>query len=163
MLIQENKGRWDGTVSGQKKVDYLGVEWYETNKRILHKRTLAGTPVTLRFLNQNPDLKDGDLLFEDDHLLVLVEIIACKTIVLAPNNFIETAALCYEIGNRHLPLFIEGQDLLVPFEMPLFHLLQASGYQPEVQERKLEHALKTTVLPHVEISTDQDLTQKIVL
>ncbi len=50
--------------------------------------------------------------------------------------------LCYEIGNRHLPLFYEGDDLLVPYEVPLYNLLQATGYELKVEERKLRQCFK---------------------
>jgi urease accessory protein len=58
------------------------------------------------------------------------------------------ASVCYEIGNKHLPLFYESDELLVPFELPLFRLLSAQGYDVKQEERKLLQPLKTTVSPH---------------
>ena len=72
-------------------------------------------------------------------------------------TILAASSLCYEIGNRHLPLFYEGNDLLVPFEMPLHNLLQAAGFLLRVEERKLNNALKTTVLPHLQVTATDNL------
>ena len=62
------------------------------------------------------------------------------------------ASVCYEIGNKHLPLFYENDELLVPFELPLFRLLEAQGYDVRQEERKLLQPLKTTVSPHAHLA-----------
>ncbi len=129
-------------------IDKLIIEWYETSKRILHKKTVGGIPVTLKFLNRNPDLKDGDILWQDQHTAIVIEIKPCECIVITPGNMLEAAAVCYEIGNRHLPLFYEANELLIPFESPIHNLLSAVGYSLKIEERKLKSRFKTTVLPH---------------
>jgi urease accessory protein len=60
----------------------------------------------------------------------------------------EMASVCYEIGNKHLPLFYANDELLVPFEFPLFRLLSVQHYDVKQEERKLLQPLNTTVLPH---------------
>ena len=60
----------------------------------------------------------------------------------------EMASVCYEIGNKHLPLFFENEEVLVPFEMPLSRLLTAQGYHIKQEDRKLIQPLRTTVSPH---------------
>jgi urease accessory protein len=58
------------------------------------------------------------------------------------------ASVCYEIGNKHLPLFFDKDELLVPFETPLLRLLSAQGYAIKQDNRKLLYPLKTTVAAH---------------
>jgi urease accessory protein len=60
----------------------------------------------------------------------------------------EMAYICYEIGNKHLPLFYENGELMIPYEAPLLKILQASGFSPVIEDRKLMHQLKTTVSSH---------------
>ena len=129
-------------------IDYLGLEWYETAKRILHKKTISGKEITLKFLNQNQNLTEGDILYEDKQFMIVVEIKPCESIVIKPRTMYEMAYICYEIGNKHLPLFYENNELLVPYEAPLFKILQASGFNPTIENRKLLHQLKTTVSAH---------------
>ena len=134
-------------LSGQ-TIDYLKLEWYETSKRILHKRTNAGKEISLKFLNEAQNLQEGDVLYRDEQIIIAVFIKACEAIVIKPATMYEMAYVCYEIGNKHLPLFYENDELLVPYEAPLFRMLQASGFNPKLENRKLLQQLKTTVSPH---------------
>ncbi|MEO5943224.1 MAG: urease accessory protein UreE [Ferruginibacter sp.] len=147
MLIQQKKGNIN-TQSSNKAIDWLQLEWYEMNKRVWRKRTMAGKEVSLKFLQENPSLTQGDILFEDEQIIIAIEILRCDSLVILPKNMFEMASICYEIGNKHLPLFFEEDALLVPFEMPLFRLLTAQGYEVKQEKRKLLQPLKTSVAPH---------------
>ena len=74
----------------------------------------------------------------------------------------EMASICYEIGNKHLPLFYSEDDIMVPFEAPLFRLLSVAGYEPKKEMRKLMNPLKTTVSPHGNTESKQSLFSKIL-
>lgn len=131
-----------------KKPDIVWLQWYETNKRILHKQTSSGKNISLKFLNENPAFEAGDVLYEDDNSIIVVDILPAEAIVIKPANMFEMASLCYEIGNKHLPLFYEDETLMVPYESPLHKYLIAAGYKISVEEKKLQHPLRTTVTPH---------------
>lgn len=148
MLIQQKIGNINSIQLNKRVIDILPLEWYETNKRILHKHTLAGVPVVMKFLKQDPNLKQDDVVFEDESCVVVIEIVPCESIVVRPSGMYQLASLCYEIGNKHLPLFMEGDEVLVPYETPLFRLLAECGFQPEKENRKLIHRLKSSVVPH---------------
>jgi urease accessory protein len=162
MLIKEKLGNINTTTLINRDIDVVIIEWYEANKRILHKQTKSGIAVTIKFLQENPNLKEGDILWQDQNTVIIVEIKPCKCIVITPGNMLSASSICYEIGNKHLPLFYEGGDLLVPYEMPLHNLLQASGYQVKVEERKLSNAFRTTVLPHLQVAGTDSLFSKIL-
>jgi urease accessory protein len=68
--------------------------------------------------------------------------------VIAPQNMFEMASICYEIGNKHLPLFYADDELLIPFEVPIFRLLTAQGFLVKQEDRQLLQPLTTTVTPH---------------
>ena len=162
MLIKEKLGNLQTLSLNKRKIDLLPIEWYEATKRILHKQTKSGQTVTIKFLQGNPDLKEGEILWMDETYIIAVEIIPCACIVMTPGSMRNASSLCYEIGNKHLPLFYEGDELIVPYEAPLFNLLKASGYPVRVEERKLQNALKTSVLPHSQTGTSQRLFNKIL-
>jgi urease accessory protein len=161
MLIQEKLGNINTKVISR-DIDVVIIEWYETRKRILHKHTESGITVTTKFLQENHNLQEGDILWQDENFVIAVQIKPCECIVITPATILAAASLCYEIGNRHLPLFYEGDDLLVPYEMPLHNILQASGYQVKVEERKLSNALQTSVLPHLRVAATGSLFSKIL-
>jgi urease accessory protein len=148
MLIQEKIGHINSFQINDQTIDLLLLEWYEARKRILRKTTSNGKELSLKFLNENPELTEGDILYADESTIISVSILSCSCIVMEPKNMFEMASVCYEIGNKHLPLFYEADQLLVPFEMPLFNLLSAQGYAVQQEERKLLQPLQTTVSPH---------------
>jgi urease accessory protein len=148
MLIQEKIGHIKSYQINNQTIDLLPLEWYEARKRILRKQASGGREISLKFLNENPELSEGDILYADESTIILVSILPCNCIVMQPKNMFEMASVCYEIGNKHLPLFYETDELLVPFETPLFNLLSVQGYAVRQEERKLLHPLKTTVAPH---------------
>lgn len=162
MLIKEKKGNIKAAEASNRLIDYLLLEWYETNKRILHKRTLGGKELVLKFLKEGQQLTEGDILYEDEESLIVIQIKPCETIVLTPKNLYETAYMCYEIGNKHLPLFFENDQLLIPYETPIFRMLQASGLQPLKEDRKLLHPLKTSVTPHRHDGESKSLFSRIL-
>jgi urease accessory protein len=148
MIISKKIGRIELIEHQNKLVDFVDFEWYESNKRIAHKTSQNGFALRIKFLNENPDFKEGDILLEMFESLLVVRILPCDCIVISPKNMQELAAVCYEIGNQHIPLFMEGEDLMMAFEKPLFQYLSAMNYSVRKENRKLLHALKTTVVPH---------------
>ena len=148
MLIKEKKGNIKSVGASDKTIDVVTFEWYETNKRIQRKVTKSGTDISLKFLMDNPLITEGDIFFEDDYSIIIAEVLPCECLVIAPKNMFEMASVCYEIGNKHLPLFFENDEVLVPFEKPLFKLLITLGYSIKQEQRKLLQSLKTTVSPH---------------
>lgn len=148
MVIKNLIGNLKDISPNDRIIDCLELEWYETSKRILHKQTISGKEISLKFLNQTQNLTEGDILYEDKKMVIVVQVKACETIVIKPVSMYEMAYVCYEIGNKHLPLFYENDELLIPYEAPLLRILQASGLNPLIEDRKLLHQLKTTVSPH---------------
>jgi urease accessory protein len=162
ILVDHKKGNLATTSPAGLAIDWLYLEWFETNKRILHKRTAAGKQVVLKFLQQNPELAEGDILFADESCMIAVSIIPVKAMVITPANIMEASMVCYEIGNKHLPLFYEDNDLLVPYDSSLFNLLNKIGYSISVDDRKLVHPIKTSVLPHAHEGGGTGLFTKIL-
>lgn len=148
MLIKEKIGNLGFFALYNRKIDYLLLEWYETNKRILHKKTVAGVEVVMKFLNENQQLAEGDVIYEDDFSLIAIEIKECETLIIRPKTMFEMASVCYEIGNKHIPVFYHQEELLVAYEAPLHTLLSAAGYEVAQGKRKLANPLKSSVAPH---------------
>ena len=93
-------------------------------------------------------LQQDDVLYADEHIAIVVEVLACEVVVIKPTSLYDMAMISYEIGNKHLPLYYENDLLLIPFDAPTHRLLQASGFDTEVKKKKLLHPLRTTVSPH---------------
>ncbi len=148
MQIKEKLGNLSTISAEGRAIDRLPLEWFECNKRILNKRTGSGREVVLKFLGEASLLEQDDVLYADEKTLIVVEVLPCEAIVLKPASLYQMAFACYEIGNKHLPLFYDQGELLIPFEAPIYRMLQATGFEPAVEKRRLRQPLRTTVLPH---------------
>lgn len=148
MLIKDKIGNLDLFAVNNRNIDTVLLDWFETNKRILHKKTITGKDISMKFLNEDPQLRVGDIIYEDDFTLITIDIKECDALVILPRTMQEMAAICYEIGNKHLPLFYQEEEILVAYEPPVFKLFTAAGYRVEQAKRKLVSPIKTTVAPH---------------
>ena len=162
IVIQQKIGTLQSFPVNNRVLDFVHIEWHETNKRIQRKKTESGCEISLKFLNSNPGLTEGDILWEDERSVLVVSVIPCDCIVIKPVSMQEMAAICYEIGNKHLPLYFEGEELLIPYEAPLFRLLLASRYPAKLEKRKLLTAFKTSVQSHAHESGSETLFSKIM-
>ena len=140
-MIKEKLGNLSSFAVANRSIDTVLLEWHECDKRILHKRTKNGKDITLKFLKEMQNLQQDDVLYADETLVIVVDVLPCEAIVLRPSTLYEMALVCYEIGNKHLPLFYEGDTLLVPFDKPLYNWLIASGFEPVREERTIAPSL----------------------
>ncbi|MDQ0782552.1 urease accessory protein UreE [Chryseobacterium sp. W4I1] len=147
MIINETIGNLSQNPTA-KPVDFIDLEWFETTKRIQRKKTRMGTDIAIKFLREGQRLREGDILFEDDQKIIAVNVLETEAIVMSPASLLEMGTVCYEIGNKHIPLFIQDNQVLLPFEMPMFRWLEASGFKPEKKTVKLLNLLKSNVEPH---------------
>lgn len=161
MIINETTGNLAQNPT-TKIVDYLDLEWFETTKRIQRKKTRGGTDIAIKFLREGQRLREGDILFEDDEKVVAINVLETEALIMSPVSLLEMGTVCYEIGNKHIPLFIQEDKVLLPFEMPMFRWLEASGFKPERKYVKLLNLLKSNVEPHGHGSLGSSIFNKIL-
>ncbi len=112
---------------GSAAKDYVYIEWYEAEKKVLHKTSSAGIGIGIR--NAGNPLRDGDILWYDSISALIIKICECECLALEPVTMVEMGKACYEMGNRHAPLFIEDGELLTPYDEPLFTALLKCGFK----------------------------------
>lgn len=123
-------------------VDYVQLHWYESERNILRKRSSAGREIAFRLLKEGQRLQHDDVVFVSDELVIAVEILPSEVIVLSPKTLPEMARACYEIGNKHSPLFLDGDEVTLPYDKPMFEWLEAAGFKPHKAKRRLSRALR---------------------
>lgn len=148
--------------TGNKVEDTLNLQWFEATKRIMRKRTEDNQEVVIKLLQEGTRLKEGDIVYEDPDKVVVVNILPCDAIQVTPRSIYEMGTVCYEIGNKHLPLFIQGDHVLIPYEKPLERLLVATGYEVTKTHCKLLNMLKANVEPHQHGRAGGSLFSKIL-
>ena len=148
MIIKEILGNKSNMDLANLEIDFLELEWFETSKRIQSKTTNSGVQVSIKFLREGQHLSQDDVLFRDNKKAIIINIRECEAIVVAPTSLLEMGTVCYEIGNKHAPIFIQDNQVLIPFEEPLFKWLSAGGYHPVKENRQLKNMLKSTHASH---------------
>lgn len=131
---------------GNAAVDYVYIEWYEVEKKVLHKLSSNGIGIGIR--NTGSPLRDGDILWYDNITALILNVRECECIALKPVTMPEMGKACYEIGNRHAPLFIEDGELLTPFDQPLQTALSKCGFMVYKKNAKLINPLGGKVDEH---------------
>lgn len=128
-----------------KEVDYFDLEWYETTRKVLRKHTRnTKEEVAFRILKENFRVKHLDVLYEEGNKLILASVIPAPAIILQPTTMLQMGTICYEIGNQHIPIFIEDNEVILPYEDPIFKVLDKAGYNPVKGDRVFENMLKAT-------------------
>ena len=131
--------------SGQittQQIDYVPLEWFESERNILRKKSRSGREVAFRLLKEGQRLKHDDVVFVNESLVIAIEILPSEVIVLSPKTLPEMARACYEIGNKHSPLFLDGDEVTLPYDKLMFEWLEAAGFEPKKAERRLSQALR---------------------
>jgi len=162
MIINEVTGNLKEFDLGNRIIDLLEIEWFESTKRIQRKKTKSGDDIAIKFLKEGQRLRQDDILFANDQKVIVVDILPCDAIAVKPTTLLEMGSVCYEIGNKHLPMFIQNDEVLVPFEEPIFKWLSASGYKTEKVHTQLTNLLNSTVQPHGSHNESSSLFFKIM-
>ena len=137
MLITEKIGNVNFFNFNNRKIDYLMLEWHETNKMVLHKQTITGVDVVIELNSENQSLAEGDIIYEDDFNIIVIELKECDAIVLRPKSMLEMGRICNEIGEKQQQVFYQTDEILIAFEASLFSSFSAAGYDISRVKRKL--------------------------
>ncbi|MDO6392099.1 urease accessory protein UreE [Pontibacter sp. BT731] len=122
---------------GGRTIDFFEIEWYEASKSRMKKKTQAGIEVLVDKVNRSA-FEDGDLLYLSESRAILLKIKPCDCVVLRPRSLQEVGTICFEIGNKHVPIFITDEnEVCVAYDAPLYQLLQSGGFKMEIEERVL--------------------------
>lgn len=112
-----------------KTIDYVSVEWFERDKKRMRKTTKNGVEIGI---SVDKPLNDGDILYEDEASVIVVDMAPCTLIRTKVSNIEEMGRLCFEIGNRHLSVSIKQDSVTVPFDSPTYEYLKRLGFKAEI-------------------------------
>ena len=115
MLCEQVLGKLHDFDTTGKTIEYVDIEWHEAFKKIHKKTTDKGTEVGIRMDDSilARGLYQDDVIYADDEKLVVVNTPPCEVIRVSLTSGHEkmSAKVCYEIGNRHAPLFWGEKDV----------------------------------------------------
>jgi urease accessory protein len=106
--------------------DTLEARWEERRWTRRRTRTAHGRELALA-LPTGSVLEPGTLLAVGADFYVEVEALAEPVLAVVPRSPREAIRLAFEVGNRHFPLALDGERLLVPDDSALRQLLERLG------------------------------------
>lgn len=145
MIVEVIIGNLADRASSTKRIDYIHIEWYESTKRIQRLRSEEGIEVAIRFFQQEQKLLDGDIVYEDAEKMIVIQIKSTEIMILKPSTVLELARLSYEIGNKHLSMYYENSQIIMPYERTIYQWFQHMKYNPVKCEGKLSHLFDAQV------------------
>lgn len=111
-----------------KQVDYVTIDWYEHDKKLLRKTTDKGEEIGIKIAGT---LNENDIIYEDDSRVIAVTIAPCDLISVKVTDIREMGRLCFELGNRHLSLAIGTDEVKCPYDEPTLEYLKRLGFHAE--------------------------------
>lgn len=147
MILREILGNLRDMKITEKHIEKVALEWYEADKRLLRKTTDRGTEIGIA-LDGTGRLKQGDVLYAGPKKVIAVEMLPTETIVLEPRSMQEMAQVCYQLGNRHAPIFLDGDLVLLPFDPTVAELFNKLDIPVRVERRRLENVLQPAAHHH---------------
>lgn len=131
MICEKILGKLEDIELQGKKLEFITVEWHEAFKKIHRKVTDAGREIGIRLDDSvlKTGLLEGDVLYADPELVIAVHTPPCEVVKakVSPHHPEMIPKVCYEIGNRHAPLFF-GEDsstFVTPYNEPMLRLLSS--------------------------------------
>ena len=155
MLCEQVLGKLkDVDISG-KDVEYVDIEWHEAFKKIHRKVTDKGRDVGIRMDDciLTRGLLQDDVLYTDERLVIAVNTPSCQviTITLTPGHERMAAKVCYEIGNRHAPLFWGEKEntFVTVYDEPMELMLsKIHGVKLKKEQKKLDFDKRISAAVH---------------
>lgn len=114
-----------GSLKG-KEIDKLVLTREQRRWLRGHFITANGRDVALAFPT-GATLEPGDILWVEPLWYLTVEAAAEPVLAISPSDYKNALKIAFEVGNRHFPLAVEEDRLLVPDDPAMVQLLERLG------------------------------------
>lgn len=136
---------WNG-----RAIDLVDIEWTEC-RRTLDKASRAGRRVRV-LLPPGTRLLHGDVLWEDEKNVLVVNVIPREMIVVRSADQQVMALLALELGNLHWPVQVAEDEVMFPEDGPVLEVLRKLGMSFEREIRRF--APVATMITSLTLSAD---------
>ncbi len=142
MIAEKITGKLHPT---DKKTEYVTVEWFERDKKILRKTTSSGEEIGIR---TEETLNQDDIIFEDESRIIYIDIAPCDLISISISSLKEMGRVCFELGNRHLSLSVDDHTVKCPYDEPTLEYLKRLGFDAVKTHEKFEGYIECRAHSH---------------
>lgn len=155
MICEKILGKVTDVEFTGKNVDYVDIFWDEAFKKLHRKKSEGGVEIGIRLDDSvlTRGLNQGDVLAVEGNTVFVVRIPPCEGLVVRIDSHHPemTAKVCYEIGNRHAPLFWgnEPGTFITPYNQPMRVMLEKlHGVSVEAAEVQLDFERRISASVH---------------
>lgn len=138
-----------------KKIDYVDIFWTRLSKNCTgkHLRPAWSWAYVWTILCLQRGLRQDDVLAVEGDTVYAVRIPPCEILIVRidPRHPKMTAKVCYEIGNRHAPLFWGNEEgtFITPYNEPMRAMLEKlHGVSVEKAETALDFDRRISASVH---------------
>jgi urease accessory protein len=146
VLVREPLGNLANFQLGERALERVRIESDDLAKRILRLRSERGE-IGIR-LAGDTRLRDGDVVYADASSVVAVCVDADDVLVCRPDSIAQALAVAHALGNRHLPMQIDGGTLVVRYDRLVEELLADLGAPFAREARTLAAPFRHADAPH---------------
>ena len=139
-------GNLDTFDVGARRIERVVVRSDELAKRVLRLQTSIGE-VGIRF-DDDRRLRDGDVLYADAELVVIIAVEADDLFVIRPRDIGQALAIGHALGNRHLPAQFDGDAILVRYDPLVEQLLHEKSVPFTREARAVREPFRHAHAPH---------------
>ena len=122
-------------------MEKIYLESDELLKRVLRVTSDHGNEYGIS-LPKGSEMRDGDILFNDGHNMVVVCVKEDDVLVITPKDINEMGEVAHSLGNRHLPVQIEDGKIILQYDTVVEKLLQDSKVYFVRTNMKLKQAFR---------------------
>ena len=116
-------------------VERIYLESDELLKRVLRVTSDHGHEYGIS-LPKGSEMRDGDILFNDGHNMVVISVKEDDVIVITPRDINEMGEVAHNLGNKHLPVQIEDGKIIIQYDYLVEKFLQ--DLQVNFESKKYE-------------------------
>lgn len=122
-------------------VERIYLESDELLKRVLRVTSDHGHEYGIS-LPKGSEMRDGDILFNDGHNMVIISVKEDDVIVITPRDINEMGEVAHNLGNKHLPVQIEDGKIIIQYDYLVEKFLQDLQVNFERKNMKLKQAFR---------------------
>lgn len=122
-------------------VERIYLESDELLKRVLRVTSDHGHEYGIS-LPKGSEMRDGDILFNDGHNMVVISVKEDDVIVITPRDINEMGEVAHNLGNKHLPVQIEDGMIIIQYDYLVEKFLQDLQVNFERKNMKLKQAFR---------------------
>ncbi len=131
---------------GERDVERVAIASDDLAKRVLRLRARE-REIGVRF-EDDTRLRDGDVVYADDRCVIAVTVEPDDVLVCRPATIAQALSVAHALGNRHLPMQIDEDALVVRYDRLVADLFDELGVAYIREPRTLAAPFRHANAPH---------------